>query len=109
MLFLDPRIEKLTDILSVTTADEKYIGSYGYFSYSIYDFMNLNECKYNKLTKIGFNYEECVFYPESTDGKTIYKYFLPESCVKEFGKKMSIKFKTVYNNIYVVDKEYKND
>lgn len=109
MLFLDPRIEKLTDILTVTTADEKYIGSYGYFSYSIYDFMNLNECKYNRLTKIGFNYEECVFYPESTDGKTIYKYFLPESCVKEFDKKMSIKFKTVYNGIYVVDKEYIND
>ena len=77
---LDKRIKDFSDIQSYAQYDDKYVGETGYFSDRIIDFKNLNRCKKSVLVAID---DDTVTDNLFDDGDGFYRFFLPESLLKE--------------------------
>lgn len=81
---LDKRIKDFSDIQSYKQYDDKYIGEYGYFSDSIVGFSDLDSCKRSVLDNIDdMGGTDMIF----DDDDNYYRFFLPESLLKEPEKK----------------------
>lgn len=77
---LDKRIKDFSDIQSYRQYDDKYVGETGYFSNSIYGFHNLDTCKKSVLAEIDDSGGTDMIFD---DDETFYRFFLPESPLKE--------------------------
>lgn len=94
---LDPRIEKLSDIITCFDEDKdrakNYAGQTGYFSDDLMEFNDLESCIYGELKIIDDDN-----YPFNCNGDAIdHALFIPESVLKPKPKKKSkyIPFKTI--------------
>ena len=77
---LDKRIKDFSDIQSYRQYDDKYIGEYGYFSDSIVGFSDLGSCTRSVLANIDeMGGTDMIF----DDDENYYRFFLPESLLKE--------------------------
>lgn len=77
---LDKRIKDFSDIQSYRQYDNKYVGEYGYFSDSIVGFSDLNSCTRSVLANIDeMGGTDMIF----DDDENYYRFFLPESLLKE--------------------------
>ena len=77
---LDKRIKDFSDIQSYREYDDKYVGETGYFSDSIINFKDLNRCKKSVLVNIDETVGTDLIFD---DDETYYRFFLPESLLKE--------------------------
>lgn len=94
---LDKRIRDLSDIQSYAQYDDKYVGETGYFSDSLYGFRNLDRCKKSVLVAID---DDTVTDNLFDDGDGFYRFFLPESLLKEVKYRPLTKdeFMRMFNN-----------
>ena len=77
---LDKRIKDFSDIQSYRQYDDKYVGEYGYFSDSIIGFSDLDSCTRSVLANIDeMGGTDMIF----DDDENYYRFFLPESLLKE--------------------------
>lgn len=77
---LDKRIKDFSDIQSYKQYDDKYVGEYGYFSDSIVGFSDLDSCTRSVLASIDkMGSTDMIF----DDDENYYRFFLPESLLKE--------------------------
>lgn len=77
---LDKRIKDFSDIQSYKQYDDKYVGEYGYFSDSIVGFSDLDSCTRSVLASIDkMGCTDMIF----DDDENYYRFFLPESLLKE--------------------------
>lgn len=77
---LDARIKSMDDIQTCVQYDDKYIGEYGYFSDSISEFSDLDSCTRSVLAHIDeMGGTDMIF----DDNENYYRFFLPESLLKE--------------------------
>lgn len=77
---LDKRIKDFSDIQSYKQYDDKYVGEYGYFSDSIVGFSDLDSCTRSVLANIDeMGGTDMIF----DDDENYYRFFLPESLLKE--------------------------
>jgi hypothetical protein len=77
---LDKRIKDLSDIQSYRQYDDKYIGETGYFSDNIIGFSDLDTCTKSVLASIDeMGGTDMIF----DDDENYYRFFLPESLLKE--------------------------
>lgn len=94
---LDKRIKDFSDIQSYKQYDNKYIGEYGYFSDSIVGFSDLNSCTRSVLANIDeMGGTDMIF----DDDENYYRFFLPESLLKEVKYRPLTKdeFMRMFNN-----------
>ena len=77
---LDKRIKDFSDIQSYKQYDDKYIGEYGYFSDSIVGFSDLDSCTRSVLANIDETGGTDMIFD---DDENYYRFFLPESLLKE--------------------------
>lgn len=82
---LDPRIKKLSDILTCVDIEEakQYINQIGYFADNINLFDNLDERLYGVLAGITVNNQSFCAH----DGVSYWRYFIPECRLKPKEKK----------------------
>lgn len=78
----DERIEDPADIQSLTQFDDKYISTSGYFSDYLCGFRHLKSCCRGTLTRIN-NTDYMGDYIFICDNGIEYRYFIPESLVKQ--------------------------
>lgn len=77
---LDKRIKDFSDIQSYAKWDDKYIGETGYFSDNIIGFSDLDSCTKSVLASIDeMGGTDMIF----DDDENYYRFFLPESLLKE--------------------------
>ena len=94
---LDKRIKDLSDIQSYAKYDDKYVGEYGYFSDSIVGFSDLDSCTRSVLANIDeMGGTDMIF----DDDENYYRFFLPESLLKEVKYRPLTKdeFMRMFNN-----------
>lgn len=94
---LDKRIRDLSDIQSYAQYDDKYVGEYGYFSDSIVGFSDLDSCTRSVLAHIDeMGGTDMIF----DDDENYYRFFLPESLLKEVKYRPLTKdeFMRMFNN-----------
>lgn len=94
---LDKRIKDFSDIQSYKQYDDKYIGEYGYFSDSIVGFSDLDSCTRSVLANIDeMGGTDMIF----DDDDNYYRFFLPESLLKEVKYRPLTKdeFMRMFNN-----------
>lgn len=94
---LDKRIRDLSDIQSYAQYDDKYVGETGYFSDSLYGFRNLDRCKKSVLADIDDTGGTDMIFD---DDENYYRFFLPESLLKEVKYRPLTKdeFMRMFNN-----------
>lgn len=94
---LDKRIKDFSDIQSYKQYDDKYIGEYGYFSDSIVEFSDLDSCTRSVLDNIDKNGGTDMIFD---DDENYYRFFLPESLLKEVKYRPLTKneFMRMFNN-----------
>lgn len=94
---LDKRIKDFSDIQSYKQYDDKYVGEYGYFSDSIVGFSDLDSCTRSVLASIDkMGGTDMIF----DDDENYYRFFLPESLLKEVKYRPLTKdeFMRMFNN-----------
>lgn len=94
---LDKRIKDFSDIQSYKQYDDKYVGEYGYFSDSIVGFSDLDSCTRSVLANIDeMGGTDMIF----DDDENYYRFFLPESLLKEVKYRPLTKdeFMRMFNN-----------
>lgn len=94
---LDKRIKDFSDIQSYKQYDDKYVGEYGYFSDSIVGFSDLDSCTRSVLANIDeMGGTDMIF----DDDDNYYRFFLPESLLKEVKYRPLTKdeFMRMFNN-----------
>lgn len=94
---LDKRIKDFSDIQSYKQYDDKYVGEYGYFSDSIVGFSDLDSCTRSVLASIDkMGCTDMIF----DDNDNYYRFFLPESLLKEVKYRPLTKdeFMRMFNN-----------
>lgn len=94
---LDKRIKDFSDIQSYKQYDDKYVGEYGYFSDSIVGFSDLDSCTRSVLAHIDeMGGTDMIF----DDDENYYRFFLPESLLKEVKYRPLTKdgFMRMFNN-----------
>lgn len=94
---LDKRIKDFSDIQSYKQYDDKYVGEYGYFSDSIVGFSDLDSCTRSVLANIDeIGGTDMIF----DDDENYYRFFLPESLLKEVKYRRLTKdeFMRMFNN-----------
>lgn len=94
---LDKRIKDFSDIQSYKQYDDKYVGEYGYFSDSIVGFSDLDSCTRSVLANIDeIGGTDMIF----DDDENYYRFFLPESLLKEVKYRPLTKdeFMRMFNN-----------
>ena len=79
MRHLDKRILNKTDIQTVITCDEFYVGDRGWFGVSISDFHDLEcpEIFEGKLLGIDDNYDYCFITEDKEGNMRQFPYFIP--------------------------------
>ena len=77
---LDARIKSMDDVQTCVQYDDKYIGEYGYFSDSISEFSDLDSCTKSVLAYIDETGGTDMIFD---DDENYYRFFLPESLLKE--------------------------
>lgn len=94
---LDKRIKDFSDIQSYKQYDDKYVGEYGYFSDSIVGFSDLNSCTRSVLANIDETGGTDMIFD---DDENYYRFFLPESLLKEVKYRPLTKdeFMRMFNN-----------
>ena len=76
---LDKRIKDFSDVQSFIQYDSKYIGQKGYFTDYLNEFQDLDLCDNSTLRRIEDAGGDCIFEGDNE----YYRYFLPESLLKE--------------------------
>ena len=94
---LDKRIKDFSDIQSYKQYDDKYVGEYGYFSDSIVGFSDLDSCTRSVLAYIDETGGTDMIFD---DDENYYRFFLPESLLKEVKYRRLTKdeFMRMFNN-----------
>ena len=94
---LDKRIKDFSDIQSYKQYDDKYVGEYGYFSDSIVGFSDLDSCTRSVLANIDETGGTDMIFD---DDENYYRFFLPESLLKEVKYRRLTKdeFMRMFNN-----------
>lgn len=94
---LDKRIKDFSDIQSYKQYDDKYVGEYGYFSDSIVGFSDLDSCTRSVLANIDETGGTDMIFD---DDENYYRFFLPESLLKEVKYRPLTKdeFMRMFNN-----------
>ena len=94
---LDKRIKDFSDIQSYKQYDDKYVGEYGYFSDSIVGFSDLDSCTRSVLANIDETGGTDMIFDND---ENYYRFFLPESLLKEVKYRRLTKdeFMRMFNN-----------
>ena len=87
-LKLDKRIKDFSDVQTRLRYDDELIGEKGYFTDDFADLEDLNNCQYDKLSKIDARYDMIFLTQNDVDNNYCgCRFFVPEKLLKPVEKK----------------------